>query len=1004
MKVMKINFSNKIFGRFVCAIALLWLFIPLEINACGHCRYDIAGGNRCNFNFTKAGNGSPKECNGSRVGYEVVWKLQTCCVGCTQGETYNPCCYCYDCSVDPLTCNPWQVADTNTTATDYGYCRCEKECLDSPHESLQNPYYYDDPTNKANKPRQNKDRINLPVVLAWDDILGWKNDGTDKHVGVGMPPNIDYGPKSYRVEIIYEEYPETKDANLHIDKNKNPQDLDATTVPGKTIFYKIITKSGVEGFNSRDDGGACFFQTNSTYQWRVRPCCDEKGDFCKDYKPDEGWWTFSTSPAPELLGLVDNDKHKTGATDEIAQDPDWNGPGAMEDVDFCSAKLYWCKSKLVAPPEGNKKYYRFDKVYNDNQIPYAANYQMRVKSSENTSLGGLIEKIFSAASSAVSQTYSFLGIDDLVKKYLSSAPVSQCNQWMNPHLEKTNKSEAATGQIAGESESCHYLQRNADGTCAKAETLSFSPYINEINNNPSFKPFFSAAEKTSTDRNLFTGDWEGKLKYSWQIKVCFNSNPGQKDDDFPHCNSNIEEDYGQKWQLIGKKMDSGTIGKPALTSPADNAGWTKENDLVGANNTLNWTAPCGANSFLYDIQDENGESIFKIGDCATDYGKDGGRRIDKSQIIIAITDKQPSQGQDPGTVQLKIDTKYKWRVKSCWPSIPVGDIEKICSDQWSDWWSFRTTGRPPKIGSDAIKMVAPTATLIWESVSGAGSYRLKIIGDGAPIDEIIVAANQYDFNYPGAKKNYSWRVKTCADSSGMICGLWQAGPSFNSEDFPAPTNLSPGGEIAQLPISLSWNSSAKYFWVTAQVSDGEKSTSCDPEWFNKEYTGKIISATDMAIKAAEKNASPYCAGNYSFTVTPCFDDKCTSRGTNEARQTFFVIAKEGGSGLMVCGQATNNPKTPYNEKEPCEIRHLVLTTKIIVDFVIFKLAFLLLPVMLMITGAMFYLSHDKANLIPTLKDSWKKIGIGYGILFFAWIIVSILMIFAGYGGLWNQIL
>ena len=331
----------------------------------------------------------------------------------------------------------------------------------------------------------------------------------------------------------------------------------------------------------------------------------------------------------------------------------------------------------------------------------------------------------------------------------------------------------------------------------------------------------------------------------------------------------------------------------------------------------NWTAPCGANSFLYDIQDETGKSIFD-GDqiCGADYKKDSGRRIGKSQIVITLTEQEPKQDQDPGAVQLKIDTKYKWRVKSCWPSIPVGEVKNICSGQWSDLWSFRTTGRKPIIGSDAVKMAAPTATLTWDAVSAANSYRVAI-NDGTPVEEapaeeVLVATNQFSFNYPGAKKNYSWKVKTCADSAGTICGGWQAGTSFNSEDFPVPANLSPAGNVAQSPSALSWNGTAGYFWVTAQVANGEKSTSCDPEWFNKEYEGKTVSGTDLALKAAAKNSSSYCSGDYSFTVRPCFDDKCVARSFNEARQTFSVAGKSESSGLMVCGQKSDNPGTPYN--------------------------------------------------------------------------------------------
>ena len=165
------------------------------------------------------------------------------------------------------------------------------------------------------------------------------------------------------------------------------------------------------------------------------------------------------------------------------------------------------------------------------------------------------------------------------------------------------------------------------------------------------------------------------------------------------------------------------------------------------------------------------------------------------------------------------------------------------------------------------------------------------------------------------------------------------------------------------------NGTAGYFWVAAQVTNGEKSTSCDPEWFNKEYAGKTVSETSLTLKAAEKNASSYCSGDYSFTVRPCFDDQCTARSFNEAQQTFSVTGKNESSGLMVCGQKSDDSDTPYNEKEPCEIKHIFLTLKVIIDFVMFKLALLLLPVMALVTGGLFYLAPDKANLTCLLYTS-----------------------------------
>ncbi len=977
----------KIFSFFATTATVLFCFsAPLEANACGHKYYyeDI-----------------PKTCNGFDVGSGEVWEHYTS--PCEKDG--NPSC----CDNDRRTrkCSSWQIAQAGRN--DYGLCKCEKECLESP----KNPQYYDnnaqydEETKKieGGKLYQNTpDVISLPIILAWDNIPEWQNEGKFV-IGTGAP-TVDYGARSYRVQI------QSMDDAGAPDGIKGLNLAEAggyaiENIGGKEAYAKVLQKNG---FNSRDDGGACFFQTNSKYRWRVLPCCDRSGLQCKTYGDNEGWWEFSTSPAPELLGV--NDSEAYAGNNKIAQDPDWNGPGALEGVDFCSAKLYWCKAKLVKSVPNT--YNRFDKVYNDSQIDYAANYQMRVMSSENTSLGALIEKIENIpVLGGILGWIKNSGVVSGIKsrwdgwKNAWSGGASECDKWMESGIEKAAKSEVAVGEH--ESEACHYLQRNSDGSCAKPESLSFSPYTDQLISDATFKPFFSAAENTSQDRNLFTGSKGADLKYSWQIKPCFNVSGGAEDSSFPHCDSNIDEDFGQKWQLIGKAMDSSTLKPPAPISPAKNENWGDDNNLIGLNNTFNWTAPCGANSFLYDIQDENGESIFRTGDCQESYKNDAGRRFNKAQITIAITDKAPTQGKNPESVELKINTKYKWRVKSCWPSIPVGNINEICGGKWSEWQNFITTGRPPK--NDSLQIAnddAPSATFIWESVPANGSFNVRIFN--AAGKEVGIEnpnpqpTNSYTFNYKVAKETYRWQVQTCADKNGTVCGPWSNFGTYLTKDFTKPTNLSPSGDISRIPSGLTWSSNAKYFLVTAKVESGEKSTSCDPDWFNNEYKEKIVSATSMAIRTADKNGSPYCAGNYSFVVQPCFDDKCASKGYVYAEQFFSIANKGQSSGLMVCGLAADDPNTQYNEKEPCEIKHLVLGTKVIIDFVVFKLAFILLPVMAMITGGMFYLSHDKANLIPTIKDGWKKIGIGYGILFFAWIIVSVLMNLVGYKELWNQIL
>ena len=76
------------------------------------------------------------------------------------------------------------------------------------------------------------------------------------------------------------------------------------------------------------------------------------------------------------------------------------------------------------------------------------------------------------------------------------------------------------------------------------------------------------------------------------------------------------------------------------------------------------------------------------------------------------------------------------------------------------------------------------------------------------------------------------------------------------------------------------------------------------------------------------------------------------------------------------------------------IRFLLL--KIMIDFLLFRLSVLLLPLLVLATGGLFYLSPNNPDLISKVKKMWQAVGIGFAILFMAWILVSWLMIAVGF--------
>ena len=137
------------------------------------------------------------------------------------------------------------------------------------------------------------------------------------------------------------------------------------------------------------------------------------------------------------------------------------------------------------------------------------------------------------------------------------------------------------------------------------------------------------------------------------------------------------------------------------------------------------------------------------------------------------------------------------------------------------------------------------------------------------------------------------------------------------------------------------------------------------------------------------------------------DKNCADAGPVSADWTFTLAGdnspKNGSYGLGVCGQPFDNPGTPWDERATCAPKHIFLELQRIINFILFTLSFWLLPFLALATGIMFYTSLGGQNAMAMVKSWWRAIGIGYALLFFAWIITTWLLQIAGFPGLWYKI-
>jgi len=225
-------------------------------------------------------------------------------------------------------------------------------------------------------------------------------------------------------------------------------------------------------------------------------------------------------------------------------------------------------------------------------------------------------------------------------------------------------------------------------------------------------------------------------EYRWEAASCFRA-------DGSDCS-----DFGQKW---GFKTALTALSPLELLSPPDDPGGTQ---TVALPVILKWKAQPGMNSFIYDVYKDNPGEI-------TGW-------LNPDQLNL-----------DFPTLQL--DTLYTWKIKPC------SDFEaKECGD-WSEEWHFKTTGTPPGLiypGTDVSAVVIPV-TFDWEDVSGAGSYKYEIASDwlfAITAAKGVVESSYVSIDYPELKMltDYWWRVKTCADKEGQICGEWSETRKFET--------------------------------------------------------------------------------------------------------------------------------------------------------------------------------------------------------------------------------
>ncbi|MFA5742415.1 MAG: pilin [Candidatus Paceibacterota bacterium] len=460
-----------------------------------------------------------------------------------------------------------------------------------------------------------------------------------------------------------------------------------------------------------------------------------------------------------------------------------------------------------------------------------------------------------------------------------------------------------------------------------------------------------------TDLNFFTKSSE----YRWEISSCKG-----------YVNSECEL-FGQKWSFSTK--DTNLIAASGYLPSNDPTGATP----IGLPVDFSWVKTPGANSYIFELNPVN---------------------IKKTLNSTGLQIDSPS---------LQLTSSYNWRVKPCW------DFEgKDCED-FSQTYYFTTTGLPPvNINVDAVSF---PVEIDWGNVSGASSYYYQLASD-AGFQNIIegkdASQNKISFDYTKIKQetDYWFRLKTCAHQNGELCGDWSQTKNFKTIKLASPANIKPqNGSVLSTSQAqtFSWNPvpAAKYYKYSlkyAEMAAEETNEKC-PALLNQ--LQEKITANTNAIEIMD------CKGKYQLQAQACMEADCKAEtsGSWSAVQEFSIksgVASKDlqGKGFIPCGLSADDPTTPWDESQRCEIKHLFILLNMIINFLMWTLVPIVLLFLMLASGAIFYFSMGREDPLPRIKSLWKAAGIGLGIIFLSWFIINISLSLVGFkfgafGKWWN---
>ncbi|MBI2642187.1 MAG: hypothetical protein HYW96_01280 [Candidatus Wildermuthbacteria bacterium] len=461
------------------------------------------------------------------------------------------------------------------------------------------------------------------------------------------------------------------------------------------------------------------------------------------------------------------------------------------------------------------------------------------------------------------------------------------------------------------------------------------------------------------------------LLYEWEVRPC-------KDSNIQICGI-----QSQAWRVL----PGGKLEVPNLRTPFDGA-------------TVNMQ-----DSFSWDYVPFASRYVVGVSTVDADVSKEG-------VVARKFVPANPTLGLGNVWDTLSFNSNYSWRVAAC-GGAPESTELSGCGG-WSSERSFITTGKAPSglgVSPTQEGRTAVPVAFDWDDASGAASYRMQL-GPEQSLNTFLAKESRITIDYPSLRPSvsepgtaYEWRVKTCADTFGLVCGGWSATQTFRIAPLKTPTITQPLADQKEFfaTTEFAWTKDFGSNFFHYQLSFlgpsvEEKSSSCQTP---HPVAKGLIEKDGASIRLR-------CLGQYEFGVVACADKACEALGpeTTLALAVQSFAGKAGG--LIPCDTNNDNPATiGLDEREPCQLKHLFLLVRNLVDFALWKLSLVILVAMTAFTGFTMYTSFGGMEVASKVRSIWKAVGIGFLILLFAWLLLNLVLGIAGFQvnlfGKWHEL-